>query len=98
MRKLLAAAAVALAACTGPTTIVRSVDTRPAVAVVGAPPGTLLFVDGVQVGDARAYEGQPEVLRLEPGTHDLEIRTRSGEVVFRQRVFLESELKTVRVH
>ena len=97
MRRLVAAALV-LAACVGPTTVVRTVDTRPAIAVAGAPSGTVLFVDGVEVGDPRSYDGQPDVLRVEPGTHDVEIRARSGEVVFRQRVFVESELKTVQVH
>jgi hypothetical protein len=55
-------------------------------------------VDGVEVGDPKAYDGSPGILRVEPGTHDVEIRARSGEVVFRQRVFVESELKTIQVH
>ena len=37
MRGILAAAALAALACAGPTTVVRTVDTRPAIAVVGAP-------------------------------------------------------------
>ena len=36
--------------------------------------------------------------RIEPGTHDVEIRDSSGAVLFSQRVFVESELKTVVVH
>jgi hypothetical protein len=98
MRKLLAAAVLALAACAGPTTVVRTVDTRPAIAIVGAPSGTVLFVDGAEVGDPKSYDGSPGILRVEPGSHDVEIRNRSGEVVFRQRVFVESELKTIQVH
>jgi hypothetical protein len=98
MRKLVAAALLFLAACVGPTTAVRTVDTRPALAIAGAPAGAILFVDGQRVGDARAYDGQPNILRVEPGTHDVELRDGSGAVVFRQRVFVESELKTVKVH
>lgn len=98
MRKLVAAAALALAACAGPTTVVRSVDTRPALAVSGAPGGTVLYVDGHAVGDPRDYDGRPNVLRVEPGTHELVLRDGSGAVVFSQRVFVESELKTVVVH
>ncbi|WP_242394959.1 hypothetical protein [Anaeromyxobacter oryzisoli] len=97
MRKLLAAAVLALAACAGPTTVVRTVDTRPAIAFSGAPWGTVLYVDGVAVGDPREYDGHPNVLRVEPGTHDLELR-QGDQVVFDQRVFVESELKTVVVH
>jgi hypothetical protein len=98
MRRLALAAALALAACAGPTTTVRTVDTRPAIAVAGAPGGSLLLVDGVAAGEAAAYDGNPNVLRLEPGTHLVEIRDREGRVLFAQRVFVESELKTIQVH
>lgn len=92
------AAALALAGCVGPTTTVKTVDTRPALAFQGAAGGLTLYVDGARVGDPRAYDGAPNVLRVEPGTHDLELRDAAGGVVFRQRVFVESELKTIKVH
>jgi uncharacterized lipoprotein YmbA len=98
VKQLVLAAALALAACAGPTTVVRTVDTRPAIAVVGAPSGAILFLDGVEVGEPSRYDGNPGVLRVEPGTHELELRDRAGAVLFRQRVFVESELKTVKVH
>lgn len=98
MRKLVLAAVLALAACVGPATTVRTVDTRPAIAISGAPGGTVLYVDGNAIGDPASYDGRPNVLRVEPGTHDVEIRDRSGAVLFSQRVFVESELKTVVVH
>ncbi len=98
MRKLTLAAALALAACAGPTTVVRSVDTRPALAISGAPSGTVLYVDGAAIGDPADYDGRPNILRVEPGTHQVEIRTRGNAVIFTQRVFVESELKTVQVH
>lgn len=98
MRTLLAAALLGLAACAGPTTVVRSVDTRPAIALSGAPYGSLLYVDGALVGDARTYDGNPGILRVEPGTHAVELRDGAGRVLFTQRVFVESELKTVVVH
>jgi hypothetical protein len=87
MRTLTLAAALALAACAGPTTTVKTVDTRPALAIQGAGSGLTLFVDGASAGDPQRYDGNPNVLRVEPGTHELE-----------QRVFVESELKTVKVH
>lgn len=98
MRKLALAAALAVAACVGPTTTVKTVDTRPAIAISGAPSGTTLYVDGYAVGDPASYDGRPNVLRVEPGTHDVELRDRSGAVVFSTRLFVESELKTVVVH
>jgi len=98
MRRLAFAAALALAACVGPTTTVKTVDTRPALAFAGAPSGTVLYVDGARIGDPSSYDGQPNILRVEPGTHAVEIRDGRGAVVFSQRVFVESELKTVQVH
>ena len=90
--------AVTLAACAGPSTTVTAVDTRPALAISGAASGLTLFVDGAPVGDPRSYDGNPTVLRVEAGTHDVELRDGSGIVRFRQRVFVESELKTIQVH
>lgn len=98
MKKLILAGALALAACVGPTTTLKTVDTRPALAISGAAAGLTLFVDGAAVGDPRNYDGNPNILRVEPGTHDVELRDGAGAVVFRQRVFVESELKTVEVH
>ncbi len=98
MRTLALALSLAVLGCVGPTTTVRTVDTRPALAIQGAPSGTVLYVDGVAVGDPASYDGNPNVLRVEPGTHEVEIRDRSGRSLFKQRVFVESELKTVQVH
>ncbi len=98
MRTLAATVLLFLSACVGPTTVLKTVDTRPAIAVEGAPPGALLVVDGNAVGSADQYDGNPNVLRVEPGTHSVQIRDASGAVLFEQRVFVESELKTIRVH
>jgi hypothetical protein len=88
-----------LAACIStPATTVRTADTRPAIAVEGAPEGSRLFIDGNAAGEASAYNGQPGVVRVEPGTHEVDIRDASGRVLFKQKVFVESETKTVVVH
>jgi len=99
MKGLLAAAALTMAACaTTPSTTVHTTDTRPSLAVEGAPSGSQLFVDGNVVGDAAAYNGRPAVLRVEPGTHVVVVRDTSGKVIFKQTVFVESETKTIQVH
>jgi hypothetical protein len=99
MKRLLAAWALALAACTAmPSTNVRTTDTRPSLAIEGAPSGSLLLVDGLTMGDATAYNGRPAVLRVEPGTHVVEVQDSAGRVVYRQTVFVESETKTIQVH
>lgn len=85
-------------ACSAPSTTVRSIDTRPAIAVLDAAPNAVLVVDGRFIGPAANYGGNPNVLRLEPGTHEVEIRDVSGNTVYRQTIFVESEIKTIRVH
>jgi len=91
-------AALLLAACVStPTTTVRTADSRPALAIEGAPAGSQLFVDGDAMGAANGYDGHPNVLRIEPGTHEVFVRDNSGSVIFRQRIFVESETKTIQV-
>ncbi|HYV67651.1 MAG TPA: hypothetical protein VE964_15505 [Myxococcales bacterium] len=99
MKRLIAASALALAACVStPATTVRTTDTRPSLAIEGAPSGSLLLVDGLTMGDANAYNGRPAVLRVEPGTHVVEVQDSAGRVMYRQTVFVESETKTIQVH
>ena len=87
-----------LGACASPATRVRTPDSRPSLLIEGAPSHSQLFVDGNLMGDPNAYRGQPEVLRVEPGTHQIDVRDESGKVVFTQRVFVEGETKTIQVH
>ena len=103
LRRLFLAALVLGAACALPSTVVRTPDSRPGLAISGAPAGSLLLVDGKSAGEARRYDGgpgesSPRVLLVEPGTHEVEIVDAAGKVLFRQRVFLDSETKTIQVH
>jgi len=100
MIKRLAAAfsLVALVACSMPATTVRTPDTRPSFAIEGAPDGAVLFVDGVRIGEANRYDGQPDVLLVEPGTHTVTVRAADGAPLYERKVYVESELKTIKVH
>ncbi len=60
---------------------------RTAVTIAGAPNGTILVVDGVSVGDARTYDGNPRMLGLESGTHRLEFHLR-GKRIYTEQLFL----------
>ncbi len=51
MKRVLAAAALAAASCSMPSTSVKTTDTRPSLAIEGAPSGSLLLVDGLTMGD-----------------------------------------------
>ena len=46
------------AACATPSTVVKTPDTRPALAIEGAPAGAILFLDGVRVGEASTESGE----------------------------------------
>ena len=43
--------------------------------VVGAPVGSMIFVDGVQAGQVKEVANQPQQVEVAPGTHILEVRT-----------------------
>jgi hypothetical protein len=98
MSRLLLALALAMAACAMPSTTVRSPDSRPSLAVAGAPRGAQLFVDGNPVGEAGDYDGHPAVLLVEAGTHVVVVRDTSGKLLLRQTVFVESQTKTIQVY
>jgi len=98
MKRLLLVAALTAAACAMPSTTTRTTDSRPSLAIEGAPRGSQLFLDGNPMGDAGDYDGHPAVLRVEPGTHVVDVRDATGNVVFSQTVFVESETKTIQVH
>lgn len=90
--------ALALCSCAMPSTVVRTGDTRPGLSFEGAPEGATVFVDGLAAGDAARYDGQPGVLLVEPGTHDVAVKGRDGSVLLQRRVYVESEVRTIKVH
>ena len=80
-----------------PETRVEITDSRPQIIIKGAPQNSVLLVDGLRMGRATDYNGDPNVLRIEPGTHVISIVSETGSVLHKQRVFLESEMKTITV-
>lgn len=94
MRVLAFLPLAAALACAMPATTVKTTDTRPSIVVQGAPRDALLFVDGLNAGNAYDVKG-PLAIRVEPGTHTIEVRAPDGTVLHRQQVFVESEQKTI---
>lgn len=85
-----------LCSCSMPSTSVRTVDDRPTLAFKGAPENAVLFVDGLNMGVANQYNAEPKTLAVEPGTHVVRV-TINQDVIFEQRVFVESSLKTITI-
>ena len=89
---------LALCSCAMPSTTVRTTDTRPSLAFEGAPEGAKVYLDGLLMGEAEKYDGQPGILVVEPGTHLIVVKGRDGSVLLEQKVYMESEIKTIKVH
>jgi hypothetical protein len=62
--------------------------------VVGAPVGSLVFVDGVQAGQAKEIAKQPQAVEVTPGTHILEVRT-GDTVAYRENTYVTPGEKRV---
>ena len=82
---------------TYPTTKISAVDTRPTISFVGAPENSILFVDNLSMGSVSQYNGKPNVLKVEPGTHEIQIM-QNNKIIFQQTVFVQSENKTISIH
>lgn len=90
MKHLLVLVGMALlAACSLPQTTVRTGLPAPTLIVTGAPSGSVLVVDGLQMGSAAQYDGNPKVLAVLEGTHQVEVRLGSN-VIYREKAFVSS--------
>jgi hypothetical protein len=66
----------------------------PQLIVTGAPAGSVLFVDGVQVRQATEAGGHAQVLEVATGTHTLEVR-KGDAVTYRENFDVEAGEKRV---
>ena len=65
--------------------------------VTGAPAGSMVFVDGLQTGQATAANDHTQVLNVAPGAHKVEIHA-GDSVVYREDTYVgRGERYTVRV-
>ena len=78
---------ITLSACALPQTTVRTGSEQPSLVVKGAPSGTDLYVDGLEMGPAAQFDGNPNVLAVLEGVHQVEIR-QGNAVIYHDKVFL----------
>lgn len=83
--------------CSMPATTVKSVDSRPKIAIEGGPKNAEVFIDGVLVGISGDFDGRPNVLTIEQGTHQIIVKEK-GQIIYQQNFFVDSELKTFKIH
>ncbi len=79
-----------------PVSNVRTLDDRPSISIKGASEEDVLFIDGIAIGKACIYNGLPNVLKVEPGTHRVKV-TEKNSILYDKDVFVESELKIITV-
>ncbi len=90
MKKIIAIfVALFLVACALPETGVRTGSPRPTIFIKGADKGLDLYVDGLKIGAADLYNGDPKVLVVEEGAHIVEIK-RGGAVVHSEKTFVSN--------
>lgn len=90
MKTLVAVAwLLTLSACTLPQTTVRTGSSQASLVVTGAPSNAVLYVDGLAMGSARQFDGDPKVLAVLEGVHVVEIR-QGSTIVYHEKVFVSS--------
>lgn len=88
---------VLLSACVLPHSQVKSGTQRPSLAIIGAPVGSILRVDGLLMGDAGQYDGRRQVLTVEEGLHTVAVEN-NGSVLHSEKVYAAGgEISTIQV-
>jgi PBP1b-binding outer membrane lipoprotein LpoB len=94
-RTLILAAALIMMGCANPNTTVRTIENKPQLAIANASPSSMLFIDGVPIGPAAAYDGTKNTLQIDRGTYRVEVQDQ-GRMVFNQTIYLGDNLtKTI---
>jgi hypothetical protein len=62
--------------------------------VTGAPVGSIVFVDGVQSGQAKEVINRPQTVEVSPGIHTLEVRM-GDTVAYRENTYVAQGDKRV---
>lgn len=94
----IAALALAVGACAMPETAVRTGSSRPQISVRGAPADAILAVDGLVMGPASVFDGNPKVLIVEEGVHQVEIRQREKAIHVEKTFVSNGETRVIVVN
>lgn len=84
-------------ACSYPVRQVSNSESSPSILVEGAAVGDQLVVDSKMIGNAIEFSGNPKVLRVSSGSHRVQIMDSSGKVKHDEKIFIDSDVRKVRV-
>jgi len=88
MKNFLAIAAlIFLSACSYPSTQTSSTNDEPTLVFEGSSPTAEVFVNGLNVGLASDYDGDPKSLIVPRGTHQLAVKD-NGVTLLSQKIFV----------
>ncbi|NVK17146.1 MAG: hypothetical protein HWE30_00470 [Methylocystaceae bacterium] len=96
MKNFLAIAAVIiLSACSYPHTNTTTVNDEPTLVFEGTSSTAEVYLNGLNVGLAANYNGEPNSLIVPRGTHQLEIRD-NGTIILSEKIFVsDGSVKTI---
>jgi hypothetical protein len=63
-------------------------DERPGVSIVGAESGDKLYIDNVLMGNAKDFNGDPKVLFVESGRHDVMVISKTGAILLSENIYV----------
>ena len=90
--------ALTLTACGTPHSSLSTGASRPTLSIKGAPADAILVVDKLSIGQAALYNGEPNVLLVEEGIHQIEIR-RGNATLHREEIVINNgESRTITVN
>lgn len=89
--------ALAVSACALPETKVQTGSPQPGLFVQGAPAGAVLYVDGLSMGAANQFDGNPKVLTVLEGVHVLEIRQGTTVIFHDKALFSNGETHPIKL-
>ncbi len=79
---------IALTGCVNtPTANVQVKDDRPLIMFIGAKHDDVVFIDGIQMGEASQFSAGDAALRIEPGTYNMQVK-RAGVTVLNKTFYV----------
>lgn len=87
-----------LSACALPDTTVKTGSPRPTLIIKAAPADSILIVDGLAMGAAAQFNGEPNVLILEEGAHQIVIKQAGAIIHTEKTVISNGESRTVTIN
>jgi hypothetical protein len=95
---LLIATTLLLSACAVPDSTVKTGSVRPTLLIKGAPADATLLVDGLVMGPASQFNGEPNTLLIEEGVHQVQIKQGNTIIHSEKAAVSNGESRTITIN